>query len=396
MAGLAVLLVLALVASACIPIPGGTGIADRSLINDVKVLASDEFRGRDNDDVGGVLAREYLIKQLKKMSVGLDASRSGDDAFRQEIPGGVNVLGLMRGSVWPDQYIIVGGHYDHMAPGRCREKITGDEICNGATDNATGAAAVLAVGRAIKARYGGHLRRSVILALWDREEDGLLGSQHYVNNPIVPLSQTIAYVNFDIQGANLLPSLRNISFALGGETGGPAFDTIVRQSVQHGRLDTQRLSQIFGQNRSDYINFINKQIPTVFFSDSTGPCYHTTQDEFAIVDFSKLARQTEIAIGVVRRLAEVRRPPAFVPATPIATYDDAKALAHVTNTGFVDLDRFPEPQRSQLLQWNEDLNRIVAEGEAAFDAADVGTMLGGAASAISILTLGPCDGFLAP
>jgi hypothetical protein len=236
----------------------------------------------------------------------------------------------------------------------------------------------------------------VILALWDREEEGLLGSEHYVDNPLVPLSQTVAYLNFDIQGANLLPSLRNISFALGGETGGPAFDTIVRQSIQHTRLDTLRLSAIFGQNRSDYINFISKQVPTVFFSDSTGPCYHTTQDEFAIVDFGKLAKQTEIAVRVVRRIAKVARPPAFVPGTPIATYDDAVALAHVTNTGLPDLDRFPEPQRSQLLQWREDLNRIVAEREAAFNSADVGTMLGGAAAAISILTLGPCDGFLAP
>jgi hypothetical protein len=147
-------MLLALVASACIPIPGGTGVADRALVDDVRTLSSDAFRGRDNDDTGGVLARGYLVEQLKKMSVGLDSSRSGDDAYLQEIPGGVNVLGLMRATVWPDQYIIVGGHYDHLAPGRCRQKVTGDEICNGATDNATGAAAVLAVGVRSRAATG--------------------------------------------------------------------------------------------------------------------------------------------------------------------------------------------------------------------------------------------------
>ena len=48
-------------------------------------------------------------------------------------------------------------------------------------------------------------RRTVILALWDREEDGLVGSRSYVAHPLVPLTQTVAYVNFDIQGSNLLP-----------------------------------------------------------------------------------------------------------------------------------------------------------------------------------------------
>ena len=61
-----------------------------------------------------------------------------------------------------------------------------------------------------------------MLALWDAEEDGLLGSLRYVGHPLVPLASTVAYVNFDILGADLLPSLRDVSFAIGAETGGAA------------------------------------------------------------------------------------------------------------------------------------------------------------------------------
>ena len=68
--------------------------------------------------------------------------------------------------------------------------------------------------------------------VWDREEDGLLGSAYYVNHPIVPLAKTVGYVNFDIQGANLLPSLRNVSFAVGAETGGPKFQSIFSMPFQ--------------------------------------------------------------------------------------------------------------------------------------------------------------------
>src|SRR5207253_4202264 len=116
-------------------------------------------------------------------------------------------------------------HYDHLdtrsnADGACSTgRPPGGAVCHGATDNAAGVAAVVAIGRALR-RLPTPPRRSVVLALWDAEEDGLVGSIYYVNHPAVPLASTVAYVNFDIQGANLLPSLRGTSFAVSAETGG--------------------------------------------------------------------------------------------------------------------------------------------------------------------------------
>ena len=108
-----------------------------------------------------------------------------------------------------------------------------------------------------------------------------------------PLVSTITYINYDIQGANLLPSLKNFSFSVGAETG-TGLPTLVQQAATGITLDLRLLSAVFGQFRSDYTNFIVSGVSTVFFSDSTGPCYHTTGDEVEIVDLGKLEEQVRL------------------------------------------------------------------------------------------------------
>jgi hypothetical protein len=256
--------------------------------------------------------------------------------------------------------------------------------------------ALLGVARAI-AGQSVKPRRSVVLALWDREEDGLLGSFHYADNPLVPLAQTVAYVNFDIQGANLLPSLRNTSFAIASESGGSRFKEIVQAGIDGGTLGTEQLSSIFGQNRSDYVAFLAKQVPSVFFSDATGPCYHTSDDEMAIVDFDKLHQQTLTALRVTRQLANTSTPPTFVPNTPLATYDDALVLFRAIEKAWEDRGRFSAQDQQTLTTIRADFTRIAQEGRDAFDSNDVGTLLGHASTLVnSLLIKGPCDGFLTP
>ena len=116
---------------------------------------------------------------------------------------GTNILAIIPGSEIPDEYIFVGAHYDHLAT--CRTVDVGDTVCNGATDNAAGVAAALGVARGIAALPTAP-RRSVVLAFWDTEEDNLLGSALLPATPDGPIANTVGYINFDIQGANLLPS----------------------------------------------------------------------------------------------------------------------------------------------------------------------------------------------
>ncbi|MEP6623082.1 MAG: M28 family peptidase [Acidimicrobiia bacterium] len=359
----------------------------------VTVLASDAFGGRNNATQSSIDSQNYIISRLKDYgATGLNTGASGDDSFRQSFTAGTNVIGVIKGSELPNEYVIVGGHYDHLGSS-CRGSGAADSICNGATDNAAGAAATIEVGHAIANLPGGP-RRSVIIALWDREEDGLLGSAYYVQHPLVPIAQTIAYVNFDIQGANLLPTLRSSSFAVGAETGGARLRDAVKTAVGT-TLQTHLVSSIFGQGRSDYVNFTGVGVPNVFFSDSTGPCYHTVDDELAIVDFAELAKQTAIATKVTEDLV-AGAAPTFVNNPPLATYADALELQAVVTQSLPDKGRFTPTQQAQLQQFVDDLNGVVSRGEAQFNSNDVTTLLAGASNAVNILTTGTCDGFLTP
>jgi hypothetical protein len=233
-----------------------------------------------------------------------------------------------------------------------------------------------------------------VLALWDAEEDGLLGSLYYVNNPLVPLADTVAYVNVDIQGSNLLPSLAGTTFAVGAETGGAALGDPVAAAAAAEGLIVHQLRYIFGEFRSDYVNFGNRNVPTVFFSDSTNGCYHTTDDDVRHVDFTKLRAQSRTVFRTVAALAEKDPAPVFVPGgSVVASYEDAVALEQVFATALVDLAVFDPAGQAEIQATHATLASIVADGPAAFDNVDVGTLLTAAASGIGLLEGLGCRGF---
>jgi hypothetical protein len=369
----------------------GATIRRASLLTDVSVLSSDAMQGRDNATVGSTRAQNYLIGQLKTFAIGLDSSRPGDDSFKQPFTAGTNILALIPGSELANEYVIVGAHYDHLGSS-CRTADPADTICNGASDNAANVAAVLSLGREV-AKHGPP-RRSVILALWDREEDGLLGSRFYVQQPLVPLGQTVAYVNLDGRGRNLLPSLRRMTFAIGAETGSKRLTSMVADAIGAGPLDAQQVSATFGQGRSDYVNFIGAGIPTVFFTDATGPCYHTAQDDIDVVDFWKLGFQVRADTRLVADLVATDDPPDFVPSTTLATFEDALTVQHFVTTAIDDIGRFSEAEQQQLLDFRAKLDAVVAAGATEFGNDDVLTVLIGTVATVNALTTGGCDGFL--
>ena len=362
---------------------------------DLGRLAGDDTNGRNNDTPGSTLARQFLIDQLKPISTGLNTAATGDAAYTQSLPGGTNVVAVIRGTDLANQYVVVGAHYDHLG-NSCQFKSAGDQICNGATDNAAGCGrgagdrpidrgagdqAAPVGGPGAVGRGGGRAARLALLR----------------GSPARPAGETVGYVNFDIQGANLAPSLRNTSFAVASESGGDRFEQIVHSAINASTLDTETLSSIFGQGRSDYVSFLAKQVPSVFFTDATGPCYHTSDDEIGIVDFSKLDQQIAIALRVTRELANTGSPPTFASNTPLVSYSDAVVLQRVMEQLWRDRDRFSAEDQDTLSTIRADLTRIVLDGRSAFGSDDVSTVLGHAATVvISILPKGACDGFLAP
>src|SRR5207253_9705238 len=129
-----------------------------------------------------------------------------------------------------------------------------------------------------------------------------------------------------------------------------------------------------------------KQVATVFFSDATGGCYHTTGDDFGIVDFCKLQAQSRLAFRVVATLAETATPPTFVRPNPaLATYDHAVVLSEVVHQGSADAALFSLADQATLQNIDAQLAAIVADGPAAFDANDVGSLLGDAVQVLGVL-----------
>lgn len=371
-------------------------VASSCAAADVSNLADDKMGGRNDGTPGSVAAQNYIIEQLDDIAIGANPAATGPDAFRFDFVranrSGTNVIAIIEGTDRADEWVVVGAHYDHIGS-NCPTDTPGDTICNGATDNAAGVGIVLDAARSIAQLEPGP-SRSVMFAFWDLEEDGLLGSIEFVNNPIIPLADIVTYVNFDIQGSNLLPSLRNFSAAVGAESGGPALQAIVDHAIDATSLDTRQLSAIFGQGRSDYQPFLSKSVPTVFFSDSTGPCYHTAQDDMSNLDQKKLARQAQTARRIVRTLAATNTRPTFVPGTPLATFQDAEVILDLLILAETDFDRFTATQQAQALAFRASLQVVVDEGPANFDSNDINSLLGAAVSTVSMLSTGECDGFL--
>jgi Zn-dependent M28 family amino/carboxypeptidase len=357
----------------------------------VSILASDDMAGRRLGTPGGASARRYLIDRLSTRAEPIRPGATGDDRYLQPIQDGANVLGIIRGTEHPDEYVIVGAHYDGQGTS-CRTSVPGDGVCNSATDNAAGVAAALSIAQDLVDHPP---RRSVVIALWDGEEANLRGSVAYVSHPVVPLAQTVAYVNFDVLGANLLPSLRDTTFAVGAETGGPVLTDIVGDAIDADTLDAAMVSAVMGAYRSDYTAFLNASIPTVFFSDSTGPCYHTPGDDLDAVDFAKLDHQVAIATGVVRALADGVERPSWTPA-PLTTYDDVVAVGDVMDRSSVDWGRFSPADQQTLNAIRSDLTAVRDAGREAYDATAQSTLLNRANQGISVFTHGTCDGFLPP
>ncbi|MBC7986144.1 MAG: M28 family peptidase, partial [Sphingomonadaceae bacterium] len=162
--------------------------------------------GQDLDALVAVAGRPGF----RPVPLGLSASAHLDNAIRRQ--SSRNVVGLLPGAMRPEEYVLFTAHWDHL--GRCTPDATGDDICNGALDNATGTAGLVALADAF-ARAGAPERSLVFLAVTG-EESGLLGSAYYAANPIYPLAQTVGGINMD--GLNIVGATRDVVVVGGGKS----------------------------------------------------------------------------------------------------------------------------------------------------------------------------------
>lgn len=170
-----------------------------------------------------------------------------------------NVVGLLRGADREvgDELLIYTAHWDHLGRDTTRE---GDQIFNGALDNATGVAGVLELAEAFK-ELSTAPRRSILFLLVTAEEQGLLGSKHYASNPLYPLETTLANINMD--GLNVYGRTRDITVV--GYGNSTLDDLLIAAAVQQGRTVLPEGEPEKGYYyRSDHFEFAKRGVPALY------------------------------------------------------------------------------------------------------------------------------------
>jgi hypothetical protein len=210
-----------------------------------------------------------------------------------------NVVGMIRGEDEPDEYAIVGAHYDHVGVGRA---VNNDSIFNGADDNASGTTAILQLAEAY-AKTPQRPERSIVFIAFSAEERGLLGSRAYADTPLLPLDKCVAMVNLDMVGRCV-----NRKVSIGGQ--GRCPDLIAINEEENARLTSPYTlaydidSYFF---RSDQANFARKRIPVLFYFTGEHGDYHKVTDEFAKINFDDMVGITRLVARTISRITEEER-----------------------------------------------------------------------------------------
>jgi|GEM_PF-4347725 len=282
--------------------------------DDLGDLADGVFEGADGDfeiqfgglDLFGGGKRLAIPVVRASRLVGdalLAAEERGEEVtFHVPCAGGVessNVLGVIEGSdpLLKDEYVVIGGHYDHVGADG-----TG-KVWNGADDNASGTAAVIEIAEAVSA-MAVKPKRSILLAAWGAEEVGLVGSRAFARNPPVAKEKIAAYINLDMISRNDPETIGVLA----------ASDDLMEwtnaAAAAHG-FDVDEMATFFIM-ASDSGSLVSLDVPVVgFFSGMHGD-YHRDTDDPDTIDAHKAARVARTALDVALKVADTPARPDFV------------------------------------------------------------------------------------
>jgi Zn-dependent M28 family amino/carboxypeptidase len=203
--------------------------------------------GQDFD----ALSEAAKHKGFKAVPLGVKASLSFTNTIRRR--ASKNVIGVLPGTAAPNDWVFYTAHWDHL--GHC-DAVKGDGICNGALDNASGVAGLVAIAEA--QAKAGPARRSMAFMSVTAEESGLLGSRYYAEHPIYPLARTVGGVNMD--GLNVIGRARD--FVVTGAGKSELEDLIVPLVAAQGRvIKPEPNPERGGYFRSDHFSFAKLGVP---------------------------------------------------------------------------------------------------------------------------------------
>ncbi|WP_232496385.1 M28 family metallopeptidase [Novosphingobium kaempferiae] len=260
------------------------------------------------------LTKAAQTKGFKAVPLGLKVGFGFDNAIRRSTSN--NVVGVLPGKTRPDEVVLYSAHWDHL--GHCTADKTGDDICNGAVDNADGVAAMTAIAK-MNAEAGAAERSQVFVAL-TLEESGLLGSEYYAANPIYPLDHTVGGVNMDA----LLPAGRAKSYTQTGGDKSELGDFYRKALTARGLTDVpEDHPERGGYYRSDHFSLAKRGVPMFNIERSndlveggtaagekiaqayTDDHYHAPSDQYSDAwDWSGITQDVELLYDLGRELAD--------------------------------------------------------------------------------------------
>lgn len=269
------------------------------------IFAGDEFMGRETGELGQKLAAEYLKENYKELDI---PSPLGGDDYYQEVPSSAfkrgevkdteNVLAFIKGSTMPEEILVISSHYDH-------EGIDEEgNIYNGADDDGSGTVAILEIAEAFKkaVKDGYTPKRSILFLNVTGEEKGLVGSKYYTDNPVFPLSETVANLNIDMIGRigegmenagdyvyligsdKLSTELHDLSEAVN--------DKYLNLNLDYTYNDENDPNRFY--YRSDHYNFAKNDIPIIFYFNGVHEDYHRPTDTPDKIEYDLLAKRAKL------------------------------------------------------------------------------------------------------
>lgn len=290
-------------------------------------LASDELEGREAGFQGGRIAGEYIVSNLKTMGIAplgksyyqpfeaYNKERQKRGRFQvhpdsiAQLKQGVhqklsmrNILGKIEGKN-PNEFVIIGAHYDHLG---FDPMLDGDQIYNGADDNASGVSAVLQVARAFLAS-GQQPERTVIFAFWDGEEKGLLGSEYFVQNCSF-LKDVKGYLNYDMIGRNsneAVPEQVDYFYTEANK----AFGDWLKNDIKTYNLNLKPIYHAWDKpvGGSDNGSFAKRDIPIIWYHTNGHPDYHMPSDHVEKINWDKIVDITKASFLNMWNLANEKK-----------------------------------------------------------------------------------------
>jgi len=293
-------------------------IVARDLKRHIYVLADDTYEGREAGSRGGYAAGNYLTREFAR--IGLKPAGEQGSYFQGFGAGYRNILGLLPGSdpQVADEIIVIGAHYDHVGYGTSQNSFgpTG-YIHNGADDNASGTAALIELAEALVEM--GPPRRSILFALWDAEEKGLLGSHHWVAHPTLPLKNVRLVVNMDMLGR-----LRNNRLEItGSRTSWGLRQLVARHNNEGLEIDFSWAIE----DNSDHYPFYARSIAYLMPHTGLHSDYHRPSDDAEKLNVEGIQKATRLLLGIVDEVANADRLPGFRAAARRETTEMQKLWA---------------------------------------------------------------------